>query len=392
MGLRWGTGMADGDFRIAFGWRRHWNRRVRPRLLGPNAVLSLEDLWAFTAENKPDGDLSGMSDDAIEAACDWTGDRGALVSTLANGDLRLLDGVPGSRVLHDWAEHQPYIVTAPWRHDRAQKAANARWTGRETLPTKAPPKDATSMLPASPKDAGGKAPDADLPSHVGETVTDHASSNAPVLACPSLTDPGRPENIIPRPPSQAPGGTAPNEPVDSPLDSPKTSPSVRIQLDKEAGAFSGILPCDVARWMKACPKSLPTEGALGAALARAASWCLDNPKDAPKSNVASFITRWLNRAERAAERRAPTGSALFPAHFPPSGNGADSAWIALTQQLAAMKGWDDAKRIVATLDPRSLRGLALIDPRAPAALLKIKEAPDTSFLLRDFSRGYNAGG
>jgi hypothetical protein len=144
--------MADGDFRIAFGWRRHWKRKMLRRLLGPQAVLALEDLWADTAENRPGGVLTGMSDAAIEAACDWDGAPGALVAALAHPDLRLLDGEPGAYHLHDWDDHQPWIASAPERKAKAQHAAGVRWGNHKETPSKpiACSEHATSMPTAMP--------------------------------------------------------------------------------------------------------------------------------------------------------------------------------------------------------------------------------------------------
>lgn len=127
--------MADGDFRLAFGWRRHWKRRLLQRRLGAEGVLALEDLWAHAAENRPSGDLSGMSVDAIEAACDWSGECGALVRALSDPDLRLLDDDSGNYSLHDWSTHQPWIVTAPQRHKKSSESAAAKW-GNGTNPNK----------------------------------------------------------------------------------------------------------------------------------------------------------------------------------------------------------------------------------------------------------------
>ena len=95
------------------------------RRLGDGGVLSYLRLLQFTALQRPDGDLSGMNEEAIEAAADYRGELGTLVSTLT--DVRLLDGEPGSLQVHGWAEHNPWAASASIRSQRAKKSAQARW-------------------------------------------------------------------------------------------------------------------------------------------------------------------------------------------------------------------------------------------------------------------------
>jgi len=156
--------VVDGDFRIAFSFKRHWKRGLLERALGPAGVLALVDLWAFAAEMRPDGDLSGLPDEAIEAAAGWSGEPGALIAALER--LRLLDGARDSRRLHDWAEHQPWIASAPTRKAKARLAAAARWGASRA--DSACYEHATSMLRAS---------------------NEHANRNAPIHTDPIRSDP-----------------------------------------------------------------------------------------------------------------------------------------------------------------------------------------------------------
>ncbi len=67
-------------------------------------VGTLELLWCFTTQQAPRGDIGKWSDNDIEAACDWKGKPGALISALC--DAVWLDRCAVHRLLvHDWAEH-----------------------------------------------------------------------------------------------------------------------------------------------------------------------------------------------------------------------------------------------------------------------------------------------
>lgn len=113
------------DVRIAVGLGGHPKTRKLIRRLGGDGAFRLVMLWAWTAANKPDGDLSGMSDEDIELAADWQGEPDAFVRALA--EVGFLDGEPGGRHLHDWADHNPFAAGATMRSKAGKKAANARW-------------------------------------------------------------------------------------------------------------------------------------------------------------------------------------------------------------------------------------------------------------------------
>ena len=53
--------MPNTDFRVSTSFRSHWKRRLLIQKLGHKGVTALLDLWAFAAENKPDGRLTGLS-------------------------------------------------------------------------------------------------------------------------------------------------------------------------------------------------------------------------------------------------------------------------------------------------------------------------------------------
>ena len=114
------------DIRIAVSFKGHRKRKRLELLLGPKAVLALIDLWISTAMNHPEGKLSGMDELDVSLEAAWEGDEKAFVKALV--DVGFLDrGEDGTFELHDWHEHQPYVVHARERSERARKAARVRW-------------------------------------------------------------------------------------------------------------------------------------------------------------------------------------------------------------------------------------------------------------------------
>ncbi|HUA82651.1 MAG TPA: hypothetical protein VMB85_02255 [Bryobacteraceae bacterium] len=105
------------------------------------AVGYLELLWHFTAEFAPRGDIGKFDDDRIEAAMDWHGKRGRLISALI--DSKWMDPHSECRLyVHDWSEHadeavrkrlsrsgQEFVRVAPkvtgHRRDTGSKAADS---------------------------------------------------------------------------------------------------------------------------------------------------------------------------------------------------------------------------------------------------------------------------
>ena len=154
--------MADGDFRLNLGFVTHRKTEKARRLLGDTGPWSLVCLFSDVAQHHPSGDLSGFDSDDIAAMARWPGEADLFVRSLVA--CKWLDGGPGTYRLHDWAEHQPWIATAESRKLRAKGNAAKRWEADASG-------NASSMLVASKSDA---------------------SSNAPFLSFPILSDPRTP--------------------------------------------------------------------------------------------------------------------------------------------------------------------------------------------------------
>ncbi len=96
--------------------------------LGEGAIVWLLRLWVYAANCAPNGCFPDVS--AKELGSIARARKPELfVETLL--ELHLLDnGDGGGYRIHDWAEHQPWIVGAKERSEQNRKAANKRWSQR----------------------------------------------------------------------------------------------------------------------------------------------------------------------------------------------------------------------------------------------------------------------
>lgn len=103
------------DIRIAIGLSTHHKTIKLMRRCGDRSFYCLIRLWSWAAQYRPDGDLSGMDDEAIEIASDWQGDVGSFVTQLSS--VGFIDGNSGCYQLHDWCHHNPWACKAEDRSD-----------------------------------------------------------------------------------------------------------------------------------------------------------------------------------------------------------------------------------------------------------------------------------
>lgn len=116
------------DIRLAVSFRGHSKRKRLRLLLGPGSTDFLLDLWIATAMNHPDGILTGMDETDIALEAGWEGEPQSFVAALL--ECRLLEKTEHGYALHDWAEHQAYVVHAEDRKTQAKQAASKRWAAR----------------------------------------------------------------------------------------------------------------------------------------------------------------------------------------------------------------------------------------------------------------------
>jgi len=138
---------------VKVGFFNHPKTKLLRRTLGPEAVLSLLELWIYTAVNKPRGDLDGMTDDMIEMAANWTGDSGVFI-----GALRSI-GFMKNLQMNDWKEHNGFAFFSRERSQISRMAAKKRWdVMRKGLKKKTLSGDAQSMPTACEGHNRGNAP------------------------------------------------------------------------------------------------------------------------------------------------------------------------------------------------------------------------------------------
>lgn len=117
----------NSDIRLAVSFRGHRKRKRLRLLLGPGSTDYLIDLWIATAMNHPNGVLQGMDETDIALEAGWEGeDAQKLVSALVECGFLEKDE-SGVYRLHDWEEHQAYVIHAERRKAQARNAAAARW-------------------------------------------------------------------------------------------------------------------------------------------------------------------------------------------------------------------------------------------------------------------------
>ena len=144
------------DIRLSIGFLDHPKTIKIQRTLGSDGILSLIRLWAFSAQYKPDGVLTGMDADDIEIASKWNGMQGALLTALLTHkwvDEKVDEDGSKTYVLHDWEDHQGYVCHSEDRSKQAKRAAETRWKNKEKCS-----RNADSIEGAMPKDAKRNAP------------------------------------------------------------------------------------------------------------------------------------------------------------------------------------------------------------------------------------------
>lgn len=118
-------------------------KTVRLRLkIGDDAYWIVPRLWAYAAENQPDGNFSGYTSEEMAELLGCSKYATSIRQALL--DSGWLDG---DGAIHDWAQHNGYHEKFS---ERAKIAANARWASvKEKSPT--PPKEKKEDI-----ESGGK--------------------------------------------------------------------------------------------------------------------------------------------------------------------------------------------------------------------------------------------
>lgn len=164
------------DARISVSLPAHPKTKKLIRRGGQGAAWNLVCLFLWVSQNKPSGDLSGMSSEDIEIASGWEGEEGQFVKHLS--EVGFLDGSEGEYAVHDWEQHNPWACGSERRSENSRIAARKRWgIAEETRPNaKAVPPatapDASPMRPACDPHATGNADSEKSQSPVSVSVSD----------------------------------------------------------------------------------------------------------------------------------------------------------------------------------------------------------------------------
>lgn len=165
------------DVRIAISLPAHPKTKRLIRQLGDAAGWYLVRLFIWTAAQRPDGRLTGMSGTDIELAIDWPGKPGAFVRALSA--LRFLDRDGSVYVVHGWNEHNSWAAGKENRSQKARWNAICRHEGPAVADRKVP-EYAAKRLRNQADTLGKSAPQGDASS----TATSTATSTAPSSATP----------------------------------------------------------------------------------------------------------------------------------------------------------------------------------------------------------------
>lgn len=160
----------NSDIRLAVSFRGHRKRKRLRLLLGSGSTDHLIDLWIATAMTHPSGVLQGMDEIDIALEAGWEGDPQQFVAALVECAF-LEKNASGAYALHDWSDHQGYVIHAERRKANARNAAAIRWDARQEK----------TMPKAYGQQAAGNPP-SPLPSPVPEPSPEPVPVPVPVLS------------------------------------------------------------------------------------------------------------------------------------------------------------------------------------------------------------------
>lgn len=99
-------------------------------LLGIGSDVLPVKLWAYCGRYHAEhGRLKGLSALEIESIVRWWGRPGKMIEVFLK--LGFLHEEPDGFRVHDWREHEGHLAMY---HERARKAAKARWKGLKAVP------------------------------------------------------------------------------------------------------------------------------------------------------------------------------------------------------------------------------------------------------------------
>lgn len=311
----------NSDIRLSVGFWEHPKTVKLTRRLGLDGVRSLQILWLWATQNRPDGVLSGMDAEDIEIAAKWNGESTALYSVLT--ELRFVDTIPASdnhgqpvHVLHGWSEHNSWQAESETRSGESRLKRLAR-----SYP------DVHKAL----QEAGCKAITGEEYQLVQQLYRSNTAVDAivvqistgrstPFLSLPSLTKPKSKDRkqLAPNPDGfRAESGTLV---CDKALAKERTSKKEPPPRDDLSPYYLPVKSPDMGEVAYLKAENWKTwvdtygEAFCMACLKGAYSWALSNPAKAKTvSGVHAYMNNWLKNEQNkpGSSRASPPGRAGF---------------------------------------------------------------------------------
>ncbi len=115
------------DFRVCANFFTHLKTRKLQLRLGDAGTIAHLRLFAYAAEHRPSGELTGMTVEDVEVAAEWRGLPGSFVEELIS--LRLLDvsEVNQTLTIHNWRTHNQWVSESSGRIKNAHLQNHRRW-------------------------------------------------------------------------------------------------------------------------------------------------------------------------------------------------------------------------------------------------------------------------
>lgn len=259
------------DIRLAVSFRGHRKRKRLRLLLGPGSTDYLLDLWIATAMNHPDGILTGMDETDIALEAGWEGEPQAFVAALL--ECRLLEKSEHGYALHDWAEHQAYVVHAEDRKTQAKNAAAKRWAARTApvMPTECaehPTGNAASLASANSEPTTGNA----------HAKSGNAPSPSPIPSPSPVPNPAPDPSLLP---SHAPAaGMSKRAPVGRSCEQEKEAARLAVLMrDTLMANLQTFAEPDLSAWEDTLHKALSEDARMQDAhfVAHVITWACAEP-------------------------------------------------------------------------------------------------------------------
>lgn len=118
----------NADYKVSTSFSRSRKWRRLKRLLGWPGIAAIYELWGYVARERPDGDLSSLTDEDIADEIGWE-ETTPEVLCKAFAESGLLDGVSGSYKVHNWKKRQPWCASADERSTLGKLDAHKRTKG-----------------------------------------------------------------------------------------------------------------------------------------------------------------------------------------------------------------------------------------------------------------------